>query len=320
MPPMSSPLFRNNVMRRWALLPLALCIAPLGRAVQAQRPVSAAAAPHTVESVRARLLARIAQVPGADVAIAVRDLGSDRTLDLNGDTVFHAASTMKVPVLFALYQGFERGTLRPSQTIRLENRFRSIVDQSPYQLDPGEDSDSSVYRRVGTEVPVRELAERMITHSSNLATNALIALLDPEKITTLTRDLGTTRMVVRRGVEDDLAYRAGLNNTTTANDLVALFVALQLGRVAKADGTRDMLAILEAQAFNDEIPAGLPGGTRMAHKTGSITATLHDAGLVFPPGRAPFAIAILTRNIPDQKVAAALMADCARIIWGWLIP
>jgi beta-lactamase class A len=168
-------------------------------------------------------------------------------------------------------------------------------------------------------VPVRALAERMITHSSNLATNALIQLLDPVRITQQVRAWGGTTMVVRRGVEDDLAYRAGLNNTATANDLVALFAALAQGRVADSASTRDMLAILEAQHFNDEIPAGLPPGTRVAHKTGWITATQHDAGLVFPPGRAPYALAILTRGIADPSVGNALIADCSRIIWGWLV-
>lgn len=271
-----------------------------------------------VATVRAQLIARIAQVPGAQVGISVQDLASNRRLNINGDTVMHAASTMKVPVLFALFREFERGRLKATQTLLLQNRFTSIVDQSTYTLNPNDDSDSTVYGWVGKEVPLRELASRMITHSSNLATNALIELLDPQRITALTRTFGATQMMVRRGVEDNLAFRAGLNNTTTANDLVALFVALHRGRVANAASTRDMLAILEAQAFNDEIPAGLPSGTRIAHKTGSITGVLHDAGLVYPATRAPYAIAILTRNIPDEKVARALMADCSRIIWAWL--
>jgi beta-lactamase class A len=154
----------------------------------------------------------------------------------------------------------------------------------------------------------------MITHSSSLATNLLITRLDPVR-TALTREFGATQMLVRRGVEDNLAFRAGLNNTATANDLVALFVALHNGRVANAASTRDMLAILEAQAFNDEIPAGLPKGTRVAHKTGSITATLHDAGLVYPAARAPYAIAILTRGIPTESRRSADRRR-SRIVWG----
>ncbi len=272
----------------------------------------------SADTIRARLEARIASVPGALVGIAVRDLSTGRRLSLNGDSVFHAASTMKVPVLFALYREFQAKRLAPTQPFPLVNMFKSIADGSPYSLSSTDDSDSTVYALVGKTVPVRDLAFRMITHSSNLATNALITLLDPTRITALTRTFGATQMMVRRGVEDNAAFRAGLNNTTTANDLVAIFVALQQGKVANAAQTRDMLSILEAQAFNDEIPAGLPVGTRIAHKTGSITGVLHDAGIVYPNAHAPYVIAILTRGIPDEKVAQRLIADCSRIVWGWL--
>ncbi len=270
------------------------------------------------ESVRQQIWARIAKVPGAQVSIAMRDYETGRSFYLYQDTVYHAASMMKVPVLFALYDAFAKGRLKRDQTIRLTNEFRSIADGSTYSLNAADDSDSTVYARVGQEVPVRWLAERMITHSSNLATNALITLLEPAKITALARDLGATNTLVLRGVEDTPAFRKGMNNVTTAGDLVALFVALESRRVGDSTATAEMLSILERQAFNTQIPAGLPAGFRVAHKTGSITATRHDAGLVYPPGRAPYAIAILTRNISDPAVADALAADCSRIIWQWL--
>lgn len=310
-------------LRRATLRPRAWFLPLLVAGSLVLHPVAPSAAVHaqgaTVAAVEARLAARIAQHPGAEVAIAVHDLASGRRLALRGDSVYHAASTMKVPVLLALYQEFRAGRLRPDQPVPLANRFASIVDGSPYALDASEDSDSLVYTWVGRPVPVRDLAVRMITHSSNLATNALIQLLDPVRITQQVREWGGTAMVVRRGVEDDLAYRAGLNNTATANDLVALFTALAAGRVADRAATQDMLGILEAQHFNDEIPAGLPPGTRVAHKTGWITATQHDAGLVFPPGRAPYAIAILTRGIRDTAEGNRLIADCSRIVWQWLV-
>ncbi len=269
-------------------------------------------------TVREQITARIAKVPGAQVSIAVRDLERGLAFDLHSDSVYHAASMMKVPVLFALYDAFAKGRLRPDQTIRLVNQFRSIADQSTYVLDPADDSDSTVYARLGQEVALRWLAERMITHSSNLATNTLITLLEPAKITALARELGARHTVVLRGVEDTPAFDRGMNNVTTARDLVMLFLALQSRRVGDSSATADMLGILEQQAFNSQIPAGLPAGTRVAHKTGSITATRHDAGIVYPPGRAPYAIAILTRNIADPAIADALAADCSRIVWEWV--
>lgn len=311
LPAISSWVFGRSFVAALATALTVLALMPGGEAA-AQRANAAQAA------ARAALVARIAQVPGAQVAIAVYDLRTGRRLDIDGDTVFHAASTMKVPVLFALFREFERGRIRSNATMLLENRFASIVDGSPYALNPSDDSDSTVYAMIGTEVPLKMLASRMITHSSNLATNALITRLDPVRITALARGFGATSMVVRRGVEDNVAFRAGLNNTTTANDLVALFTALERGAVATGAGTREMLQILEAQAFNEQIPAGLPPGTRIAHKTGAITATWHDAGLVYRTARAPYAIAILTRAIPEDAVADRLIADCSRIVWDWL--
>ena len=114
----------------------------------------------STDSVRALLEARIAQVPGAQVAIAVRDLASGRQLSVHGDSVYHAASTMKVPVLFALYREFQAKRLLPSQPFPLVNAFTSIVDGSPYTLNASDDSDSTVYALVGKHVPLRELADR----------------------------------------------------------------------------------------------------------------------------------------------------------------
>jgi beta-lactamase class A len=119
--------------------------------------------------------------------------------------------------------------------------------------------------------------------------------------------------VVRRGVEDNAAFRAGIINTTTAPDLAALLAALQRGTAASPASTRAMLDILRAQEFNDEIPAGLPPGTPVAHKTGSITGVLHDAALVDPPGRAPYVLVVLTKGVPDERAARSAIVDVARL-------
>ncbi len=100
--------------------------------------------------------------------------------------------------------------LRLDDPVPLTNRFASIVDGSPYTLDRADDSDDAVYARVGERVPIRWLATRMITHSSNLATNTLLTVVRADSVTALTRTLGTTRMLVRRGVEDTPAFNAGL--------------------------------------------------------------------------------------------------------------
>ncbi|MBW7935135.1 MAG: serine hydrolase, partial [Gemmatimonadaceae bacterium] len=190
---------------------------------------------------------------------------------------------------------------------------------SPYTLSPGDDSDSSLYAKVGQRVTLRELNERMITRSSNLATNAVIELLDARRVNATAHALGATAIQVRRGVEDIKAFDAGLNNTTTARDLGVLLAAIAQDRAASPAACAEMRAILERQEFNGEIPAGLPAGIRVAHKTGWITGTTHDAAIVFPPRRAPYVLVILTRNIAERAVAQRLMADLSREIWSALV-
>lgn len=284
------------------------------------RAQDAPAFKQTVDQVVERMQARIAQLPNADVAVVVHDLGSTRRLAINADTLFHAASTMKVPVLIDLMREIDAGRLQREQSMLLVNSYHSIVDGTPYTLQTADDSDSLVFERAGGFVPLTWLAARMITHSSNLATNALIALLDPARITRTMRTFGARDIQVLRGVEDNVAYQAGRNNVTTANDLAAILTALERGETASEASTAFMRRTLLQQLFNDQIPAGLPPGTPVAHKTGSITATLHDAAIIYPPGRSPFVMVVLTRGIPNGQAAEQLTADLATMAWQWLVP
>ena len=282
--------------------------ASLSTAAMAQRPANGALA--------AAIRERIARVPGAEVAVSFRDLANGDSLDLDADVEFHAASTMKIPVMLEVLRSVEAGRLGLDQGILLVNRFHSIVDGSPYSLDASEDSDSLVYTLVGQRVPVRELMERMIVRSSNLATNALVALVGADRANATAHALGASHIRVLRGVEDLKAYDAGLNNTTTSADLAVLLEKIEQREALGAASAQLMKEILLRQELNDEIPAGLPRGTPVAHKTGSITATLHDAAIVYPPNRKPYVLVVLTRNIPRQETARQLIADVSRLTWN----
>jgi beta-lactamase class A len=267
------------------------------------------------DSLRGRLEQRIAATPGAVVGLYYKSLSSGELVTIAPDSSFHAASTMKVPVMIEFFRQVERGGLSADQPVLLVNAFASIVDGSAFSVAAIDDSDSTMYLRVGERVSARELVERMIVRSSNLATNAVIALVGAKHADSTAHALGARNMRVLRGVEDGKAFQKGLNNTTTARDLGLLLEAIERRTAASARSCDTMLAILGRQEFNDEIPAGLPPGTRVAHKTGSITAVLHDAALVYPAGRSPYVLVVLTRNIPDERVARALIADLSRLVY-----
>ena len=259
---------------------------------------------------------RIARDSGAQVGLAYFDLDTRDSLFINPDSSFHAASTMKVPVMIELFRRAAVGGFSMSQSLLVVNQFASIVDGSPYALDIGSDSDSSLYQRVGQRVRVDTLLRLMITRSSNLATNTLIALVGAEQTTQTMRGLGAQRIQVLRGVEDQKAFDKGMINTTTARDLAIILRALEQGTAAPPEATRSMRQILLAQEFNEKIPAGVPSGVPVAHKTGEITAHSHDAAIVYPPGRKPYVLVVLSRGIQDGSRASKLIADISRMIYG----
>jgi len=267
------------------------------------------------DSLRTHLEQRIAATPGAMVGVYYKSLKTGELVTIAPDSSFHAASTMKVPVMIEFFRQVERGGLLEQQPVLLINQFASIVDGSPFSVAPIDDSDSTMYLRIGTRVPARELVERMIVRSSNLATNTMIEVLDAKKVDATAKSLGATRMKVLRGVEDGKAFQQGLNNQTSAHDLAALLVAIETGKAASKESCRDMIDILARQEFNTEIPAGLPPGTRVAHKTGWITGVQHDAAIVYPPDRKPYVLVVLTKGIPDRPVAQRLIADVSRLVW-----
>ena len=282
-------------------------------------PAPVAPSPEPTPTLEARLTQRIRQVPGAEAAVWIEDLGTGATFAVAETVTYHPASTMKLPVMVALVRAAESGALALDDRVILENRFRSIVDGSPYTLVREEDSDPALYDRVGAPISLRELNHRMIVRSSNLATNALIERLGADSVTRVAAALGADGVIVRRGVEDAKAFAAGLNNVATARGLGRLLAAIERGTAASAAGTAVMRTTLLAQEFNDEIPAGLPAGTPVAHKTGWITGQTHDAAIVYPPGRAPFVLVVLTRGIADRTTAQRLIADLAGLAWSTVV-
>ena len=269
----------------------------------------------SVDQVRDAIVQRIAASPDAVVGVAYVDLETGDRLSLAADSAFHAASTMKIPVMIEVLRRSQQGAFSLDQAVLMINQFRSLADGSPFSLDAADDGDSTLYQRVGERVPIRELLRLMITRSSNFATNELIELVGAANVTAAARSLGATRTHVLRGVEDQKAFDAGMINTTTAGDLATLLVAIENGQVLSPSSSALMRDILLAQEFNEKIPAGLPPGTRVAHKTGEITAVSHDAAIVYPTGRKPFVLTVLTRGIRDGKASSALIADISRLVY-----
>ena len=229
------------------------------------------------------------------IAVAVFDSRYTTEWSYHGDRWFHAASTIKVPVLLGVFDAIEKGRLTEFSRIHVRNRFTSVVDGSAFRIDAARDSTPAVHEAVGKTMQVRELARLMIVTSSNLATNLLVDIVGIEEIQHTLHNLGLDDGIeFKRGVEDAVAWEQNINNRVTAHGLLHALRMIGEERAISEDASRHMLDILHGQEFKRGIPAGLPDEARVAHKTGEISTVAHDAGIVYLPDREPYVVVILT--------------------------
>ena len=249
---------------------------------------------------------------GAEVAVAYRALDGSEEWMYEADKTFHAASTMKVAVMAELFRQESEKRLKLTDEIEVKNEFKSAIDGSPFALEMGDDSDATVYKNVGKTMSLDELNFQMITVSSNFATNLLIDRLGIKNIRATVDALGAYGLEVRRGVEDQKAFDQGVINETTARGLFLLLGSIARGQAVSKPASARMVEVLQAQAFNDGIPRGVPEGTKVAHKTGTITRVHHDAAIVY--GDRPCVLVILTRGIEKESESDALIARITRAL------
>lgn len=255
----------------------------------------------------------------AATGVSLRDFATESHLHVNGDRWFHAASTIKVAILVAFAAAIDEGRFELRSRLAVRNRFLSLVNGEPYRIAASRDANAVVHAHIGRTMTVGELARHMIITSSNLATNLVLDLVGIDQARRVLSRLGVDGIELRRGVEDDRAFAAGMNNQVTPDGLLQLFDRLHRGQAASPAMTAWMLETLADQEFASGIPAGLPEdirrGSRIAHKTGEISTAAHDAGLVFLPDGTCYAVAILT-EVPDgSSPSQQAIARIARAVY-----
>jgi beta-lactamase class A len=249
-------------------------------------------------------------------AVVFEEYGNpSNRMAIHEDVVFHAASTMKTPIMVELWRQAAQGERSLDDSIQVRNTFYSIVDGSPYEMDVARDGGDELYSAMGQKRTIRSLAHDMITVSSNLATNILIEEADAKRVTAFMRSIGADSIEILRGVEDMKAFDAGLSNRTTAYDLVLLFrYMLDMG-----DAATEMISILEDQQFKDMVGAGVPEGIRVASKSGSISNTVHDSGIVFLPDGRKYILIILSDQLEKNDVGTGIGTEISRRIYEHMV-
>jgi len=262
----------------------------------------------------------IAQFSDKTISVSVHDLETDNEIHINADQAFHPASTFKVHVMMEVFRQEQEGSFSLDDQVQIINSFTSIADGSKFSLDVNDDSETTLYQRRGEAESIGELTRLMIVRSSNLATNILIERVGTQNVNAFIRTLGIEGVLVLRGVEDNVAFRLGMNNSATARGLTQTMKLIAEGKVVSKLISEKMIEILLQQEFNESIPAYLPKSASVAHKTGWTNEFYHDTGIVFPKSRRPYAISIMTRGFAEdnEKAAHECMATISKMIYEQL--
>ena len=270
-------------------------------------------------ALRREIMAVYARQPQAEFAIALEDLATGEQFFFNEHESFHAASTMKTPVLIETFRLIAGGRLSLDDSILIHTDFISIADSSRYRLDSADDSEKDLYGLAGRRLPLRQLLYKMITESSNLATNLVIELVGAKHVMATMREMGAMDIQVLRGVEDNKAFEKGMNNTTSAYDLMLLLSRIAGGTAVDSGSSRAMIRILLDQHFKEVIAGNLPDNVRVASKSGWITGSVHDSGIVFLPDGRKYVLVLLSRGITDHAVAVEVGAAVSKIIYDHMV-
>ena len=253
-------------------------------------------------------------------AVAFIDVNDPETnLFIHADEWFHAASTMKTPVMIEVYRQAAEGKFELDDKLTIRNEFTSIADGETYSMDIGRDKGDALYEHLGSELSIRELVYSMIVRSGNLATNIVIEHAGAENVNRTMAETGAEGIRVLRGVEDMAAFRAGLNNEVTARGLAMMYLRLAEGSILDEADSDEVISVLMDQHFRDMIPARLPENVKVAHKTGSITGVRHDSGIVYLPDGRSYVLVILSKEVPERENANRTGAKISRLVYDFMV-
>ena len=251
-------------------------------------------------------------------ALAFKNLDDGKEILINENEIFHAASTIKTPVMIEFYKQLHQGKLSLEDTLQIKNEFKSIVDGTMYKLSEFDDSDKNTYNKLRQYYSINNLIYEMITISSNFATNILIDYIGANNVTKSMKEIGALNINVLRGVEDIKAFELGLNNTTSAKDLLIVYEKLAKGKIIDNESSAIMINILKDQKYDDIIPKYLPKDIEVANKTGMITGVHHDSGIVFLKDGRKYVIVLLSKNMLDMESGTEMMAKISELIYKTL--
>ncbi len=251
-------------------------------------------------------------------AVVISTPDQHRIYEVGTNTQVDAASLYKLAIMVEVFKQRRDGSLSFDDTIYMEPGYFEFNDE----FDPIDES------FIGTELSIDYLLNEMITKSSNAAAIALLYRVNADNINQTLQELGLTGTVVLYTPDPNAPEPtpadgqgtpppsiADADSVTTASDMDSLFAGMLRGTVVDPQSSLEMLALLSGQMINDRLPARLPEGTPVAHKTGNLPGVVHDAGVIYT-SNGPVVVSVLTVGA-DEGEAVDAMASIGELVY-WM--
>jgi beta-lactamase class A len=281
------------MLRRTAVV-LAIAALVLGATARA----SALPEPFAQLNTAVRKLA--ARLPASN-GLEVLDLSTGYRIGFNAGTSMPAASTIKVPVMVAVFRELADGKFDLSHRVTLLARDKD--------WGSGELCDAPA----GSTYPVSTLLTKMIDISDNTATNMLIRLVGLHAINDSMLQLGLEHTKLSDDVRTE-GWSIRNELRTSPHDLVHLLAMMARRQLIDEWSSNEMVTILEGNEFNSLLPASIPEDVTIAHKTGSLYDTLNDAGIVYADN-GPYVIAVMTTGLPSLGMGRTFIHAISRLTY-----
>jgi beta-lactamase class A len=242
-----------------------------------------------------------------EVSVAFRPLDNRQGIFINADKAYPATSQwVEIPVMIELHAGVEARHLKLSDTLVVENRFRSALDGSFYQLEPGRDADRELYSQIGQRVSLGDLQTHMLKRNSQLATNLLIQLLGIAQIDGRLGDLGASGVRLRHGFQDEKAEKAGEQNVATAGAMTQILRLLANNAAISAEASKEMVGLIANARTATSGP--------FAADPTSVESGGNSQQAVIVYGARSFALAVVVRGLKSGGASAALIAKISHAL------
>jgi beta-lactamase class A len=234
----------------------------------------------------------------------VWDLDKDSGYGIRPDELFFAASTIKIPIMVAVYRKVDEGELDFSQEVEIQEE------------DWAAGAGWLQWEKAGTKQTVGDLLLLMMTQSDNVAANALVRTVGgADHVNEVARSMGAEDTLLYQKVSSERGVVPALDNRSTPRDMATMMQQIAEGKAASEKSCGYMIDLMHEDKLDWWLDEGLPPDVDAANKAGWLYRVYDEVGIVENDDRR-YVIAILSKHgTADVYQGQDLIKNLSSAVW-----